>query len=442
MLLIVSGNILSTWEYKMNCTVPILNIDINDCVGDSLGKHNYNTLLLDTSVCNLSSILYNQSNNLSTVMDKISSIIDSFKDLSSNYNISTVNDMSIVASTVKVLSSFWQNNEFSIQYPLNAVVDSDNPSLTISSLSSVDARAINNLIVNKLIPTADAYLNSHFLNVKDNSIVNLIFPIYNIVPDVNDPNQLIKTSFVPNNFSYTQRQMVVNFYKENIYLVTNIILRYGKINGKWGYITFILGGFNIVNNKYEPIVEQFSISPIYKDTPNNNPVTTSESINLTKLNVNTRYYTTQLYAVTYPAWSNWMNDHAVWVNPGTDALAGQLQVISRPFNAPYTGNYTINALSDNILTISIDNKEVLTSSSFTDSTPNQKVVHMDQGDHILQFSLLNIPNGLGWSNGNPAGMGFTINNSNNNQIWNIRDHMNPEESNTIIGSQNIVSKIK
>ena len=45
-----------------------------DCVGDSSGKHNYNLLSLDTTICNLSSQFFISNNNFYTIFNDFISL--------------------------------------------------------------------------------------------------------------------------------------------------------------------------------------------------------------------------------------------------------------------------------------------------------------------------------------------------------------------------------
>ena len=56
-----------------------LEIYPSDCVGDSSAKHNYNSLVLDTTICNLSSQFFLVDNNFTTVFNDFSSNLSNFK---------------------------------------------------------------------------------------------------------------------------------------------------------------------------------------------------------------------------------------------------------------------------------------------------------------------------------------------------------------------------
>ena len=56
----------------------VYNISLNDCVGDSVSKHNYNVLSLDTAICNLSSAFFNVQNNYLSIFSDLCANIENF----------------------------------------------------------------------------------------------------------------------------------------------------------------------------------------------------------------------------------------------------------------------------------------------------------------------------------------------------------------------------
>jgi hypothetical protein len=103
----------------MSCNIPTLNISVEDCAGDAAGKHNYNALVLDTLVCNLSSNIITQDNSIGKVYDELNSLINSFVGILSDYTDEKTNKFLTASTTVHLLSSVWQSNEFSVVYPMN-----------------------------------------------------------------------------------------------------------------------------------------------------------------------------------------------------------------------------------------------------------------------------------------------------------------------------------
>jgi hypothetical protein len=103
----------------MSCNIPTLNISVEDCAGDAAGKHNYNVLVLDTLVCNLSSTIIKQDNSIGKVYDELNSIINNFINIFPDYTNEKTNRFLTASTTVNLLSSVWQSNEFSLIYPMN-----------------------------------------------------------------------------------------------------------------------------------------------------------------------------------------------------------------------------------------------------------------------------------------------------------------------------------
>jgi hypothetical protein len=103
----------------MSCNIPTLNISVEDCAGDAAGKHNYNALVLDTLICNLSSNIITQDNSINKVYDELDSLINGFVRILPNYTNTETNKFLTASTTVKLLSSVWQSNEFSLIYPMN-----------------------------------------------------------------------------------------------------------------------------------------------------------------------------------------------------------------------------------------------------------------------------------------------------------------------------------
>ena len=143
----------------MSCTIPILNINIEDCVGDSLGKHNYNALTLDTSICNLSGLLINAT----TAINELSSIMPKYDVLKKSYNESKITGILKCSTAVNLLSSFWSKYEFSVLYPLNAIsLPTENLTILTPILSAVNLKNVNNLAVGTLRNFANSYLLENF----------------------------------------------------------------------------------------------------------------------------------------------------------------------------------------------------------------------------------------------------------------------------------------
>jgi hypothetical protein len=228
-----------------NCFTPTLFINSTDSVGDSAGKHNYNALVLDTSICNLSSELYLDFDSVKTTFQSITSYIETFTKIASSFNTKRVYEMSQAATTVKILSSYWNKTEFSVQYPINGAILTNTDTINAPALSAITQISVTRYVQSRLKPLADIYINANFpaTNYIDGTIINVNFFLYNVSPNPTNPTHLQIFNATPNVFSYLVRQMNVSFYRDNIYFTQGINLRYYKTNSIWNYIGFEAGSF-------------------------------------------------------------------------------------------------------------------------------------------------------------------------------------------------------
>jgi len=224
-----------------NCTIPTIPINSTDAVGDSAGKHNYNSLVLDTNICNLSSQLFLNYNNVYTIFQKLTSYIDTFVDVAPHYTDERVYQMSQVNTTVRLLSSYWNKQEFSVQYPINAAILNDlTDTINAPTLSAVDAISIVKSVNSRLKPLALSYINLNFpaTNFMDGTIVNVVFFLFNISPNPVDPNHLIVFKASPNIYSYNSRAMEVSFTRDTIYFTKGVNLKFYKQNNIWNFLGY------------------------------------------------------------------------------------------------------------------------------------------------------------------------------------------------------------
>ena len=228
-----------------NCTIPTLVINDTDAVGDSAGKHNYNALVLDTNICNLSSQFFLDYNSVETVFQSITSYIKDFTSIAPSFNSERVYKMSEVATTVRILSSYWNKSEFSVQYPINGAIINSGDIINAPALSAINQVNVSSVVSTRLKPLADIYVNANFpaTSFIDGTIINVNFFLYNVSPNPTNPNHLITFSSNPNTFSYLVRQMSVSFFRDNIYFTQGVNIRYYRINGIWNYIGYEAGRF-------------------------------------------------------------------------------------------------------------------------------------------------------------------------------------------------------
>jgi hypothetical protein len=249
----------------MSCTIPVLTIDKQDCVGDSLGKHNYNAMALDAGVCNLSSLIYKNDTNLSTIFQELSSIVNSYQILERKYDESKLYHILTSSTTVNLLSSFWGNYEFSVQYPFNAL-NLPNESLTVivPTLSTVNLQNVDTVVQNRLQILANSFLSQNYPAIKyqTNTVINVIFFLYNLVPNItnattNDPITVVKTTnsagSATNTFTYNDRLLYSKYSRDNVYLTTGVILKYYVQENRWNYNGYLIDN-NIKNAPVTPLV--------------------------------------------------------------------------------------------------------------------------------------------------------------------------------------------
>jgi len=129
------------------------------------------------------------------------------------------------------------------------------------------------------------------------------------------------------------------------------------------------------------------------------------------------YY--QVYPVSQPGWSTFMNSYGVWVQSGGSSPAGQYMSIFRPFVAPANGNYTISAQTAGDLNVVVNKTKVLTANSY--STTANTTVFLSQGTHRIQTLALNNATNI------PAGYAVTIADASNNIIWTTRSLLDPRQ---------------
>ncbi len=146
-----------------------------ECVGDSLGKHNYNIMSLDSGICNLSSKFFSTTNNNIP-------LIQTFNDLSANigiYNNNLPQMLNPLRFTrtyagLNLLSAYWIRQEITVEYEFNASEVNNQPidifingANTRTFLSELTSLAYEYVSLN--------YPVSNFLN---SAIMNVVMPIY------------------------------------------------------------------------------------------------------------------------------------------------------------------------------------------------------------------------------------------------------------------------
>lgn len=242
------------------CQIPTLRIDERECLGDSIGKINYNFLVYETFFCNLSTYLapaIAPITNATTVPiifspSPFSRFIQDYKyiiDNASEFMTDNFRDNIILASnTVSLLSSFWGHYEFSISIPINGISFSqeDRQILAPTLTEPINKQKIDFIVDRSLKGLAEYHLNL-FYRAQDyfeGTIINTSFFMYNQIPVLNSPDvldPLLRVTFLQNNtFSYNKRDMSVSYTRGSIYFTTGVVLKYALINRKWIYLGYIL----------------------------------------------------------------------------------------------------------------------------------------------------------------------------------------------------------
>jgi hypothetical protein len=190
----------------MNFKNIIKNIKETDCVGDSLSKHNYNFLSLDTEICNISSVYYNIDENYYSFFTDLCANINNFNDFASFFE----NPINIenASTATKYLSSFWEKTEITITFPIN-IYELDG--FIKNNITS------NFLQINDVLKRyAFNYLNLNypFSKVNKNTIANIIFLIHS-----NNGSLIEEIQEIPNAIPGNKdRFFEGNFNKNDLYI--------------------------------------------------------------------------------------------------------------------------------------------------------------------------------------------------------------------------------
>ena len=139
--------------------------DINEyeCVGDALGKINYNFLYLESQLCALSSKYFD--NGFLAAFNKLSSIMADMNYIGNAFNMVPLYKQCYTAT--HLLSSYWNTNEVTVEYPINV----DNQDYQIDGVVSnaILIQKSKNFITQK-------FSSEDFLDLS--SIINVCFPLY------------------------------------------------------------------------------------------------------------------------------------------------------------------------------------------------------------------------------------------------------------------------
>lgn len=250
-----------------------LTFEINreECVGDSVGKHNYNAISLDTAICNLSSLMFTNTDNLLTWFNDISNSSVALNNNANNFSDESVLRYNLTHTTIDVLSSYWNTSEFTVQFEHNLYTADGN--LNGASNNPINAYTTSTPLT-ALINITQNYLNNNFpvSAFNTNTRANVIVFLYNTLnvnslsnktyailnnreTEVSNPNLALQLldDYNPSNLgyyisnntlqvnnSYGRRSIRVDFFKENVNINNICTVKFIKNNNIWKIIEVIL----------------------------------------------------------------------------------------------------------------------------------------------------------------------------------------------------------
>jgi len=250
-----------------------LEIYPQDCVGDSSAKHNYNAASLDTAVCNLSSDFFLVDNNFSSVFADFQNNLSNFNIFAQQFG--NPSNLKSANTTVNLLSSYWNQHEFTVHYPLN-----------IKDLNNLSCPTINqNMDVLKSM--ANVFLTNNYpaINYTSNTIANVLFFLYSVPVDPTDPSKLQSTVTGPE-FSFYNRTMNPKIIRQDIHFVEGVIFKFKNINSSsWSYFS------TLTPNSLSAVKNNFN----YITKPNNVRITSISNRNTINITVDANTFNYDVY---------------------------------------------------------------------------------------------------------------------------------------------------
>ena len=197
--------------------------DINDyeCVGDALGKINYNFLNLEAQICSLSS-KYFDSGYL-TAFDKLSSIMTDMNIIGNQfYQVPLYKQAYTVTN---LLSSYWNKTNITIEYPINIETVLYNTGLTTQNyhISGVATDQIllqkaKNFIIQK-------FSSEDLLNTM--TYVNVCFLIYS------SNGEYLPTTVGPFSAPPNMKYWNITLRKKDLCVSYIRTFRFEKVSDQW-----------------------------------------------------------------------------------------------------------------------------------------------------------------------------------------------------------------
>lgn len=146
-----------------------------ECVGDSVAKHNFNFLSLDSVVCNLSSLFYKTTNNNIPLFSTMLDLCANKKNFTNNLSL-MVNPIRLDRSFngIALLSSYWDKQEITVEYEFNK--SRLKPNIVDDFFLFTEAKTFSSELTSRGYEyISEVYPASSF---NSNCVLNLIVPIY------------------------------------------------------------------------------------------------------------------------------------------------------------------------------------------------------------------------------------------------------------------------
>jgi hypothetical protein len=201
----------------------VLEIKKTECVGDSSAIHNYNCLILDTMICNLSSTLFNIDDNYSYYFKQYAKDIPMLLSAYEDFNSDKIFRYKITKNAVEYLSAYWNKHEFTVQ--LNTNISPIYSSRIIGSFLESDFPALCSASYNYLMTKFPPL--SYMTNTKAHVVA------YHYTTIQTEPISAVQVTCTPQDFSNTDRYMRVDITKQSMNIsAANIFsfINYSKNN--------------------------------------------------------------------------------------------------------------------------------------------------------------------------------------------------------------------
>jgi len=201
-----------------------------DCVGNDVGKHNFNALSLETKVCNISSQFFNTDTSL-LALSAFSEQMDTV------FLYGNVGRYNTASTTVSLLSTHWGHHEFSVLYELNISTKVNQDFIQPTVFNPVEHLTfLSTLYLNKNFPTK---------NFPTGTKVNVCMFLYTqtVTPyregDSLNMDGLATQTYTNKEFSFWQRYVTGYFGRKDVHFEYGRILKFANADGVWTLINII-----------------------------------------------------------------------------------------------------------------------------------------------------------------------------------------------------------